>query len=66
MKPHIITNIGIRWSKDTIPIHNVVKPIKTTLNENQKWVISLNEHVIGNKDKQLDAVKAVVNQWKVT
>ena len=33
---------------------------KSQLIENQKWVISLQEQIIDNKDKQLDAVKTVV------
>ena len=34
--------------------------VKSQLIENQKWVISLQEQIIDNKDKQLDAVQTVV------
>ena len=33
---------------------------KSQLIENQQWVISLQEQIIDNKDKQLDAVQTVV------
>ena len=34
--------------------------VKSQLIENQQWVISLQEQIIDNKDKQLDAVQTVV------